>query len=350
MTKHRGKRGGSAKKRVKHLGRLEENPRRWGFAAEKWSFAMAGLAAIAFLFTFSISEAAAIDVYHILVQYKNGRIAEKMATHSEENYKNFFEGYVENAVLLNKKEYSLHQFIQTFGEKNYDQFMAGYFGFGLEEEIIFQRNAGGLGVNPQALPPPDKKSKMLEKKLNEILRRDRKTGDVDPLNRSTLQNPGPPLPAQSNDSGFLVNCSFQEGGVNLPVNPHPENPKESDEKESFGPEIIVYRFSAEYINGRIVEKASTQLPEKYHRHYKGYVKKVALIERKAYTMKEFKRTFGEKNCNLLIQGLFGKDAIDIVMENRIKRGIPPDKSVLPAPSMDSNKLAKRQDKRIGKNQ
>ena len=173
--------------------------------------AMIELAAIAFLFTLSmLPEALAIDVYHFLVQYKNGRVAEKIATHSEKSYKDFFEGYVANVALLDKQEYSLHQFIQTFGEKNYHRFMTGYFGFGLEEEIIFQRNAGGLGVNPRALPPPDKKSKMLAKELDRILQGNRQADVADPLDQSAQPNRVPPLPGQSNDSGFLANCSLQE--------------------------------------------------------------------------------------------------------------------------------------------
>ena len=44
---------------------------------------------------------------------------------------------------------------------------------------------------------------------------------------------------------------------------------------------------------------------------------------------------------MLIQGLFGKDATDIVMENRIKRGIAPRPDVLPAPCEKSIKLANK---------
>ena len=347
MTKHGGKRAGSAEN-AKHLGDLEADRKKWGFVAAKRPLAITGLAAIAFLFTLSIvPEARSIDVYHFLVQYKNGRVAEKIATHSEENYKDFFEGYVANVVLLNKKEYSLHKFIQTFGKKNYYRFMTGYFGFGLEEKIISQRNAGGFDVNPQALPPPDKNSKMLAKKLDRMLHSVHQGGNTDPLNRSTLPNPVPPLPAQFDDPGFPANFSLQEGGINLPVDLHPDSPRESDDKGSYGPEIIIYRFSAEYINGGTVEKISTQSPEEYQRHYKGYVRKVALIGEKTYSVREFKKTFGEKNRNLFIQGLFGKDDIDIVMENRIKRGLAPDQNVLPAPSKDFSKLAKKQNKRNG---
>ncbi|MBL7204181.1 MAG: hypothetical protein ISS63_07610 [Desulfobacteraceae bacterium] len=307
----------------------------------KKPLSMIGLAAITLLLTLSIiTEALAIDVYHFLVQYKNGRIVEKITTYSEENYKNYYEGYVANVVLLNKKEYSLQRFIQTFGQKNYRRFMTGHFGLGLEEQIIFHRNAGGLDVDPLALPPPDKKSKALAKKFDRILHGDHQAGDTNQLDKSTLPNPAP-LPAQGDDPDSLANWPLQGEGVDLPVDLHPESPKESDEKESYAAKIDVYRFLVEYINGRTVEKASTQLPEEYHKHYKGYVRKVAPLGKETYTVREFKETFGEKNYNLLIQGLFGKDDTDIVMENRIKRGIAPHPSVLPAPSKKSNKLAKK---------
>jgi len=312
----------------------------------KKPLAMIGLAVITLLLTLSvITEALAIDVYHFLVQYKNGRVAEKFSTLSGENYKNCYEGYVANVVLLKKKEFSLQQFSQTFGPRNYHRLMMGHFGFGPEEQIIFHRNAGGLDVNPLALPPPGKKSKALAKKLDRILHGDHQAGDSDQLDKSTLPNPGS-LPSQDDEPDSLANWSLREEGVDLPGDLHPVSPKESDEKESYGAKIDVYLFLAEYINGRTVEKASTQLPEEYHRHYKGYVRKVASLGKETYTVREFKETFGEKNYNLLIQGLFGKDDIDIVMENRIKRRIAPQPSVLPAPSKKSIKLTKKLKKLI----
>ena len=307
----------------------------------KKPLSMIGLAAITLLFTLSIiTEAFAINVYHFLVQYKNGRIVEKITTHSEENYKNYYKGYVANLVLLNKKEYSLLRFIQTFGQKNYHRLMTGHFGFGLEEQIIFGRNGGGLDVDPYALPPPDRKSKALAKKLDRIIHGGHQAGDPDPLGKSLLPNPGP-LPARGDDPDSLAHGSLQEEGIDLPVDPHPESPKESDEKERYGPKIDVYRFLAEYINGGTVEKASTQLPEEYHKQYKGYVRKVASLGKETYTVREFKETFGKKNYNLLIQGLFGKDDTDIVMENRMRRGIAPQASALPASSKESIQLAQR---------
>ncbi len=307
----------------------------------KKPLSMIGLAAITLLLSLTImTQALAIDVYHCLVKYKNGRIAEKITLYSEENYKNRYEGYVANVVLLNKKEYSLQQFIQTFGQKNYHRLMTGHFGFGLEEKIIFHRNAGGLDVNPLALPPPDKKSKALAKKLDRIIHGDHQAADTKQLDKSLLRNQGP-LPAQGDDPDSLANGSLQEEGVDLPGDLHPESPKESDVKESYRAKIDVYRFLAEYINGRTIEKASTQLPEEYHNHYKGYVRKVASLGKETYTVKEFKKTFGEKNYNLLIQGLFGKDDADIVMENRIKRGLAPQPSALPDPSKKSIMLAKK---------
>ncbi len=305
----------------------------------KKPLSMIGLAAITLLLALSIvTEALAIDVYHFLVQYKNGRVAEKISTQSVENYKNCYEGYVANVVLLDKKEYSLQRFDQTFGRKSYYRLMTGHFGFGIEEQIIFGRNNSGLDANPRALPPPDRKSMALAKKLERIIHGGHQAGDSGPLGKSLLPNPGP-LPARGDDPDSLTHGSLQEKGIDLPVDPHPESPKESDEKESYGPKIDVYRFLAEYINGGMVEKASTQLPEEYHKQYKGYVRKVASLGKETYTVREFKETFGGENYNLLIQGLFGKDDTDIVMENRIKRGIAPRPDVLPAPSEKSIKLA-----------
>jgi len=307
----------------------------------KKPLSMIGLAAVTLLLAISIvTEALAIDVYHLLVQYKNGRVSEKISTQSVENYKNCYEGYVANVVLLNKEEYSLHRFDQNFGRKNYYRLMTGHFGVGLEEQIIFGRNNSGLDVNPRALPPPDRKSKALAKKLDRIIHGDHQTGEPDPLGKSLLPNPGP-LPARGDDPDSLAHGSLQEEGIDLPVDPHPESPKESDEKESYMPKIDVYRFLAEYINGGTVEKASTQLPEEYHKQYKGYVRKVASLGKETYTVREFKETFGGKNYDLLIQGLFGKDDTDIVMENRIKRGIAPRPDVLPAPCEKSIKLANK---------
>ena len=307
----------------------------------KKPLSMIGLAAITLLLALSIvTEALAIDVYHLLVQYKNGRVAEKISTQSVENYKNCYEGYVANVVLLNKKEYSLQRFDQTFGRKNFHLLMTGHFGFGLEEQIIFSRNNSGLDVNPQALPPPDRKSEALAKELDKIIHGSRQAGDPNQLDKALLPNPGP-LPAQGDDPDSLAKWSPQEEGMDLPVDPHPKNPKESDEKESYGPKIDVYRFLAEYINGGMVEKASTQLPEEYHNRYKGYVRKVASLGKETYTVREFKETFGGENYDLLIQGLFGKDDTDIVMENRIKRGIAPRPDALPAPCEKSIKLANK---------
>ena len=90
-----------------------------------------------------------------------------------------------------------------------------------------------------------------------------------------------------------------------------------------------------------VQTCALPISEEYPKHYKGYVRKVASLGKETYTVREFKETFGKKNYNLLIQGLFGKDDTDIVMENRIKRGIAPQPSVLPAPSKKSIELAKK---------
>ncbi|MCD6294654.1 MAG: hypothetical protein J7M20_06965 [Deltaproteobacteria bacterium] len=307
----------------------------------KKPLAMIALAAITLLPALSVvTEALAIDVYHFLVQYKNGRVAEKISTLSGENYKNCYEGYVANIVLLKKKEFTLQQFSLTFGPKNYHRLMVGHFGFGPEEQIIFNRNAGGLDVNPLALPPPGEKSKALAKELDRLLNGDHRAGNGDPADKSTLADPDP-LPSQGDEPNSLANWSLREKDIDLPVDPHPESPKESDEKESYHPKIDVYRFLVEYINGETVEKVSTQLPEEYHKQYRGYVRKVASLGKKTYTVRKFKETFGEKSYNLLIQGLFGKDDTDIVMENRMRRGIAPRASALPASSKESIQLAQR---------
>ncbi len=302
---------------------------------------MIALAAITLLPALSVvTEALAIDVYHFLVQYKNGRVAEKISTLSGENYKNCYEGYVANIVLLKKKEFTLQQFSLTFGPKNYHRLMVGHFGFGPEEQIIFHRNAGGLDVNPLALPPPGEKSKALAKELDRLLNGDHQADNGDPADKSTLADPDPLL-SQGEEPDSPANWSLREKDIDLPVDPHPESPKESDEKESYHPKIDVYRFLAEYINGGTVEKVSTQLPEEYHKQYGGYVRKVASLGKKTYTVRKFKETFGEKSYNLLIQGLFGKDDTDIVMENRMRRGIAPRASALPASSKESIQLAQR---------
>ena len=336
MTKHRRER---VDLNTLETPSIDRKKRRSG--ALKKPLLMIGLAGVILLLTLSIfTEALAIDVYHYLVQYKNGRIVEKIVTHSEEDYKNQCEGYVAKIELLNKKKYSLQRFIQAFGRDNYHRLMTGCFGFGLEEKIILQRNAGGLNVNPLALPPPDERSKVLAKKLDRILNGGHQAGDTDQLDESTLPHPSP-LATQGDDSDFMVHWSLQDEDINLPVDLCRISPEETDERESYGVKIDIYRFLAEYINGRTVEKTSAQLPEEYHEHYKGYVRKVASLERKTYTVREFKKTYGGKNFNLLIQGLFGKDDIDIVMENRIRRGIAPYPGVLPAPSKKSIKLARK---------
>ena len=297
-----------------------------------------GPAAVALLFTLSfVTEAIAIDVYQFLVQYKNGRVAEKISTQSTENYKNCYEGYVANIVLLKKAKYSLQSFAQTFGRKNYHRLMTGHFGFGLEEKIILDRNRGGFDVNPQALPPPDGKSKALAKELNRILYSDRQKDDGDTIDPSTLPNPEL-LPPLGDDPEYLAKGSPEGKGFGLPVSPHPDSPEESDEKERYSAGIDVHRFLAEYINGKTVEKATAQLPEEYRRRYKGYVKKVTSLGKETYTAKKFKKTFGEKNYSLLIQGLFGKDETDIVMDNRIRRGIAPHPRALPAVSASKKSI------------
>ncbi|HKI49415.1 MAG TPA: hypothetical protein VKA69_08805, partial [Desulfobacteria bacterium] len=81
----------------------------------------------------------AIDVYHFLVEYKNGRIVERIFPESPESYQIAFKGYVIKTKLIEKRDYSVDGFIQTFGEASHERLMAGYFGFGMEEEIMFNR-------------------------------------------------------------------------------------------------------------------------------------------------------------------------------------------------------------------
>ena len=104
------------------------------------------------------SRAWAIDVYHFLVEFKNGRAVERISAESPESYEHLFESYVSKTKLIEKREYSVNEFIQTFGEDPYEDLMAGYFGFGVEEEIIFNRQTQGLEFNADALPPPDETS------------------------------------------------------------------------------------------------------------------------------------------------------------------------------------------------
>ncbi len=317
---------------------------------------MIGLTAIAFLFTPAIlSESLAIDVYHFLVQYKNGRIAEKVSLHSEENYKEFSEGYVADLVLLDKKNFSLHQFIEAFGEKNYYRFMIGEFGVGLEEQIIFLRNARGLGVNPQALPSPDKRSKELEKEFARMIQ----GGDQEDMgdSKNDAVSSAATNKTRQPDSPILVSLPQKNDGPEVPsdwlakdIDPASHlrlsNPLESDQKED-EIKIVINRFLAEFINGSTVEKVSTQSPETYRKQFKDYVRRVALIEKESYTIKAFKKAFGENSYQLLSQGCFGKDDVDMVMENRIKRGMEPHPSVLPAPSETSGKLVKQLNRLIG---
>ena len=276
------------------------------------------------------TEALPIDVYHFLVQYQNGRIAEKIAVHSAVNYRNSYQGYVANVVLLNRREYSLQEFIQEFGLKNYYRYMTGYFGFGLEERIMFDRNMGGLDADPHALPPPDGRSEALAKRLKKILHGEEKPPCNPDQEEATPLLTRVSLTSRMEEPETLHIWSLREEGVDLPSEPIPACPEESDERRVRQVAIEVYRFLAEYINGTKVEKTTTQPPDQYQKRYKGYVKRVALLGKESYTARKFKETFGEKNYNLLVQGLFGRDDTDVVMDNRISRGLPPYPDALPA--------------------
>ena len=114
-----------------------------------------------YLLTFwTASEVRAIDVYSFIVQFKNGLTVDRISAQSPESYMNYFQGYVEKVELLRKKHYSVNQFIEDFGEDNFQLFLRGLFfvesnGEALvkseEEQIMFERMTNGKEPDPGAL-------------------------------------------------------------------------------------------------------------------------------------------------------------------------------------------------------
>ena len=291
-----------------------------------------------------------IDVYHFLVEYENGRIAEKIVSESPEAYQNYHEGYVLKTRLIEKREYSVDEFIQTFGYGAYECLMAGYFGFGLEEQIIFNRQTQGLETNVQALPPADETSarlleiwKELENEKQGVFDTDHgKTSKPQPKiseqkpSQPTLKEPTPQIETEKTlkiDEKQVITSSTD----NAEETPLRENAEKAIKTDA----IHIYIFLVQYINGETLEKTSGMTPRQYANHYRGYVKKTALLQKKTYTENEFKKTFGKKSHSLLIQGNFGVSDIEMVMQSRMSRGMPPRESVLPGPGPDAEKLAQK---------
>jgi hypothetical protein len=306
------------------------------------------------------SKAMAIDVYHFLVEYKNKRIVERIFPESPENYQITFKGYVIRTKLIEKRDYSVDGFIQTFGEANHERLMAGYFGFDMEEQIMFNRQTQGLKPDASALPPPDKTSAKLLEAWKHL-----ENKDIAAAHEKKSLEPTPdvssktkaPATLKINPARIAVEKESQEDKATpLPLDKETENkslqekstpssqpiPSETGKKSE--PERIeVYRFLVQYINGRTVEKTTTMTPEQYQKRYPGYVKKTALIEKKRYTESQFVNAFGEKAHNLLVQGNFGVSDTEMIMQSRMERGMPPRKNVLPEPGPESEKLSRRLD-------
>ncbi|MCF8128267.1 MAG: hypothetical protein K9N10_07110 [Deltaproteobacteria bacterium] len=304
------------------------------------------------------SKAMAIDVYHFLVEYKNGRVVERIFPESPESYQITFKGYVTRTKLIEKRDYSVDGFIQTFGEASHELLMAGYFGFGVEEQTMFNRQTQGLKPDAGALPPPDKTSaklldawKYLENKAVTAAHEEEsseptpddssktKAPSILKTNPARIdhgkksqedETPSPPLEKET------ANKRLQEEKAPL-SQPTPSETAKISETEK----IEVYRFLVRYINGRTMKKITTMTPEQYQNRYPGYVKKTALIEKKRYTESQFGNAFGEKAHNLLVQGNFGVGDVEMIMQSRMERGMPPRENVLPKPGPESEKLSKR---------
>ncbi len=304
----------------------------------------------------------AIDIYHFLVEYKNGRIVEKIFPESPESYRITFKDYVAKTKLIEKRHYSVDGFIRTFGEDRYGRLMTGYFGFGVEEQIIFDRETQGLELDAGALPPPDKTSarlleiwKYMEDK-NVIAPHDKKAPEPTPnpslktqpqtiLKRNLAQvavrnktEKDEKKPHTSHGETEDITPKAKKGHVNQPI-PPPKSPEPEN--------IDVYRFLVRYINGKTMEKRTTMTPEQYQKRYRGYVKKTALIEKKSYTESRFRNVFGKNAHNLLIQGNFGVSDMEMIMQSRMERGMPPRENVLPQPGLKNEKLSKRLEQLLG---
>jgi hypothetical protein len=305
------------------------------------------------------SRAWAIDVYHFLVKYKNGRVAEKIYPEPPEDYEHQFKDYVSKTRLIEKREYSVDGFIKTFGEEKYERLMTGYFGFGLEEEIIFNRQTQGLGFDSGALPPPDETSSKLLEIWNGM---ERKELLAESLKKAkTPQGDGPQepqpetpkkitssraaVPKKSEKDGDRAARPLPEGAQTITLKTEEKRKNEAEGPPSSPPpegeKIDVYRFLVQYINGKTVEKTATMTPEQYTSRYPGYVTKTAMVDKKSYSKSRFKKVFGEEAYSLLIQGNFGVGDMEMIMQSRSERGMPSRKDVLPKAGPESEKLSKR---------
>ena len=305
------------------------------------------------------AKAYAIDVYHFLVEFKNGRVVERIFSESPESYEGLFKEYVIKTKLIEKRHYSVDGFILTFGKDAYEDLMAGYFGVGLEEEIIFDRQTQGLEFDAGALPPPDETSA----KLLEVWRNMDFENVVAGSEKITLEPPDdvpsktqskalikatpsqPDLPKKSEKDGDRTGQPSFKGAANMPLQAEEKHEKEpTSPHPSPSPEgerIDVYRFLVQYINGKTVEKTTTITPKQYEKRYPGYVTKTALVQKKSYSKDRFKDVFGEKAHSLLLQGNFGVGDMEMIMQSRTERGMPPRKNVLPPPGPESEKLSKK---------
>ena len=291
-----------------------------------------------------------IDVYHFLVEYENGRIIEKIASESPEAYQTYHEGYVSRTRLLEKRQYSVDGFIQTFGYERYERFMAGYFGFGLEEQIIFNRQTQGLEANAWALPPADGTSARLLEIWKELEKEKEGIFDADhgktskPLAGISEQKPSQPTlkrPTPQIEAEKAPEIDEKKVITSSPGNAESAPLQDNAEKATKTDTIDIYVFLVQYINGETLEKTSRMTPRQYANHYRGYVRKTALLQKKTYTENEFKKAFGKKGHSLLIQGNFGVSDIEMVMQSRMERGMPPHKNILPGPGPDAEKLAQK---------
>ena len=300
----------------------------------------------------------AIDVYHFLVEYKNGRVVERIFSESPESYQMTFKGYVNRTRLIEKREYSVDGFIQTFGESGYERLMAGYFGFGVEEQMMFSRQTQGLKRDADALPLPDETSaRLLEawKSLeNEDITAVHEKESPKPASNVSPKTEAPAI-LKTKPARIPIKKKSEKDETRLPPpdkemvtntlheKREPSSQPTSSEAERIPEtgEIEVYRFLVRYINGKTVEKITVTAPEQYKKRYSGYVEKTALIEQKAYTASQFGNAFGEKAYNLLVQGNFGVGDTEMIMQSRMERGMPPLKNVLPEPGPESEKLSKR---------
>ena len=260
--------------------------------------------------------------------------------------------------LIEKRQYSVDGFIQTFGGENYERLMAGCFGLGLEEEIIFNRQTQGLEIDTEALPPPDTTSarlletwKLLEKKDAQdssektdpapTRSEPSKSGDLSAaidgvpakaaakVGRETMTFPTAPSDRNTEDAELKPKMKAPQKQAS---HPQPSTPVPANE------EIIVYRFLVEYINGKMTEKCAVTPPEQYRERYRGYVTRTALIEKKTYSKSQFEEAYGRNARHLLIQGNFGVGDIEMIMQSRMQRGMPPSKNVLPKPGPETPKL------------